>query len=537
MYEQISEDTLKELFKIWKVKDRDSLYLKSTNIYIISYKIYKLSYDAKKILKFLLNNNNKDLSSIDIAYSLKYTQKQIPDFFDCIEELKKTGLLYVKMKRRKLNSSEDTLFFLDDVESIIKKLLVDNSSFNIDFDFKYSTSIYKKYLKDILFLYENGCILDIEKIKLEDSDLLKLCEGNIFCFYFNEKNFNPYVSICNNSVIKQIEKSLETNLKSSTFIYNHLNILNDIEKLIYEADIKNINVDDININFISKNLSITLLLDICTKINLISIDSKGNIVLDNYKIKDYIKLSLEEKKKLIFDSVYKGYDKYFKKILDILENSDSIDKTQLFLILKDFINIELFNKVLSIMYLFGVVEVAFYENTIIAIRSLNHKLDNKKCFINGNFEITLINHNLFSNEFIYMCNLYCHIDAQENVYTYKITEDSIHSAKTIISDDTSHYSFNSFLNILKTMLEDIPRNVETTIKRWYDRGVISTIYQDIILITFKDSAKFEEIIIDANKKGIKIIKLNDEYGIIHSSSTSKRALVKFLRQRKVIVSF
>ena len=50
MYEQISADTLKELFKIWKVKNIEELENKTSNISIVSFKFYELSIECKNII-------------------------------------------------------------------------------------------------------------------------------------------------------------------------------------------------------------------------------------------------------------------------------------------------------------------------------------------------------------------------------------------------------------------------------------------------------------------------------------------------------
>ena len=50
MYEQISADTLKELFKIWKVKNIEELKNKTSNISIVSFKFYELSIECKNII-------------------------------------------------------------------------------------------------------------------------------------------------------------------------------------------------------------------------------------------------------------------------------------------------------------------------------------------------------------------------------------------------------------------------------------------------------------------------------------------------------
>ena len=87
MYEQISQDTIKELLKIWKVKNIEELKNKSSNISLVSFKFYNLSKESKNIILYILKNEAKELNSIDIAYSLKYTQKQIPMFFNSVDEI------------------------------------------------------------------------------------------------------------------------------------------------------------------------------------------------------------------------------------------------------------------------------------------------------------------------------------------------------------------------------------------------------------------------------------------------------------------
>ncbi|WP_258222188.1 hypothetical protein [Brachyspira hampsonii] len=227
---------------------------------------------------------------------------------------------------------------------------------------------------------------------------------------------------------------------------------------------------------------------------------------------------------------------------------ESISKSVLFMKLKEKYNIsitaEIYNNIIYSMFILGIAEASFYENAVLAIRNINTYAEEsnlKRSFINGNFELTLINHYLFSNNFIYMCNLYFELDKQETVYTYTMTEENILKGKTIISDEESEYSFNKFLAVLKnTLLDnnvDIPKHIETSIKRWYERGIISYVYDNVTLVIIKDANKLEEIIYEAKRKGIIITKINDEYAIVKSSSATKKSLTKFLRQRKIIVTF
>ena len=547
MYEQISEDTLKELFKIWKVKNTEELKNKSSNISLVSFKFYKLPIEAKNIICYLAKNDNKGLSSIDIAYSLNYHPKHLPIFFNFVEDIKDSGLIYVRMRRRRLNSGDDILYFLPNIKEIIESIILEELKIKNFIDIEYDENIYKKYFKNIISIYENGGIFEKNKLKISEEDLQDFCNSNIFCIYFYKEDFKTYIGINNNKAIEKIENSFDENIYSSAFIYNHINILNDIETLLYEADSQKLNIDDIEIKFLSFNINPNLIANICLKLDLIKLDNRGFILLEYDNIKNYLLEDLGERIEIISKRFYRNYSPYYKKILKILEYRGVISKSKLLFELKEKYDIVLktedYNNILYSMFLLGLLEASFYEEAIISLKNIYYNKNNlsKKCFINSNFEMTLINHNLFSNDFIYMCNLYFELDGGETVYTYTMTEDKILKGKTIINNPNSKYSFFNFLNILKETLEknsvNIPKHIETNLKRWYERGIVSSIYENVTLINIKDENKIEEIIHDAKRKGINIVKLNEEYCMLKSNSMSKKSLIKFLRQKKIIITF
>ena len=547
MYEQISEETLKELFRIWKVKNAEELKNKSSNISLVSFKFYKLPIESKNIIYYLSKNEGKGLSSIDIAYSLRYSPKHLPIFFNFVEEIKDSGLIYVGMRRRRLNSGDDILYFLPNIKEIIENIILEELKIKNFVEIEYNENIYKKYFRNIISIYENGGIFEKEKLKISNEDLSILCDANIFCVYFYGDNFKTYIGINNNKVIEKIENSFDENIYSSAFIYNHLNILNDIETLLYESDCQKLNIDDIEIKFLSFNIRASVIANICLKLDLIKLDNRGFILPEYDNIKDFLSENLNERIEIISKIFYKNYSPYYENILKILKYNNVISKSKLLLELKENFNIVLkaedYNNILYSMFLLGLLEASFYEEAIISLKDIYYNKNNfnKKCFINSNFEMTLINHNLFSNDFIYMCNLYFELDGKETVYTYTMTEDKILKGKTIINNPNSKFSFHNFLNILKETLEknsvNIPKHIETNLKRWYERGIVSSIYENVTLINIKNQNKIEEIIFEAKRKGINIIKLNEEYCMLKSNSMSKKSLIKFLRQRRIIITF
>lgn len=545
-YDQISSDTLKEILKIWRAKNTEELISKTSDKNIVAVKFFKLSEEAKKIIFYLIQNKDKELYSIDIAYALKYAQKQLNAFSEYVQEIKRSGLIYLKMKRRRLNSNDDTLYLLPGVYDTIKKNIIEeNEKIKDVFEENYNLSVYKKYEKKIILIYENALPLTLAELNLREEEVEALCKANIINLYFNKKN-GVYAVLNNVKVISNIEKTINERVASSALKYNHANILNDIDNFIYEANIQRFRIENLNesINIITENMTPETIALICIKLDLIKIDNKNYIILDNKNIKSFLSKNIEDRKKEIINSVYKEYRVFFDKILDFLsKNKTYVSKAKLFFYLKEKYRIELIPKtleeILCIMFALGLIKAAFYEEKVIALKDMNTNGENKKCIINGNFELTLINASGFPNDFIYMCNLYFSLEKQDSVYTYSINEETILKGKTL-SLEKSQYSFKNLIETLKSTLNEsetsMPKHIETSMTRWYERIILSSIYENITLINVKNSNKLEELIHEAKRKNIEIIKINEEYAII-KSDISKRSLIKFLRQKRIIVTY
>lgn len=546
---QISEDALKEILKAWKAKNEEDLKEKSSNKNSVSVKMFELSEEAKNILLYIIKNNEKELSSIDIAYALKYGQKQLSQFFNALESMKKLGLIYLKIKRRRLNSNDDSVYILPYIYETLKKIIVENRNEIKDtFEENYNSNVYKKYEKNIIALYENGFILEYKKLNLEDDDIIALCKANIIGIYFDLKT-EAYAVLNNVKVISNVEKNLKTIIASSVYVYNHKNILNDIDNFLYELDVQKIRLGDENenIKFLTDNITSEYIINICIKLELIQNDAKNYLSANYENIEHFLSKDIEERIKKIIDTVYKEYYNIFNKIINIIDslnkNEKDISKAKLFLSFKEKhceeITLETFNNILYSMFTLGMIETVFYESSIISIKKTCEESKNSKCIINGNFELTLINHQGFSDDFIYMCNSYFSLEKQESVYTYSINEETILKGK-VTEIKNSKYRFENIIKSLHNILEEnganMPKHVETSITRWYDRITKSLIYENITLINIQNVDKLDEIIHEAKRKNIEINKINEEYAII-SSHISKKTLIKFLRQKRVIVTF
>ena len=84
------------------------------------------------------------------------------------------------MRRRRLNSGDDILYFLPNIKEIIENIILEELKITNFVEIEYNENIYKKYFRNIISIYENGGIFEKEKLKISDEDLLILCDANIF---------------------------------------------------------------------------------------------------------------------------------------------------------------------------------------------------------------------------------------------------------------------------------------------------------------------------------------------------------------------
>ena len=105
----------------------------------------------------------------------------MPAFLDIVEEIKESGFLYVKMRRRRLNSGDDILYLIPKVREIIENIILEELKIKNFIDIQYNSNIYKKYLKDIISIHESGGIFEKNKLNIEDEE--------------KQSNFNDYDQI------------------------------------------------------------------------------------------------------------------------------------------------------------------------------------------------------------------------------------------------------------------------------------------------------------------------------------------------------
>ena len=548
--DSISKETIKNLCKSWKCKKTDDLIKKTSNSMLVTTEFFNLRDEAKNIYYYILNNSTKNLYAADIAYKIGYDQKQLSVFFDFLFEIENAGFIYLKKKRMRLNSNDDSIHILPTIKDILLSRFSNTDEIDA-INASYNLEASKKYDKEIMALYKESDYLDLSNYKniLDKDIILALAKANIITLTFKhdkkEKIIQTLIKLNNTKLIKAIKKDIASKIEKSELIYNHLNIISSIDSFIYSVESEKMKpyldsesiVESISLNSISNNL----LYKICYSIGIIKIDSKNNLSIDYENLTRFSNESIYSRRDHLLDSYFSEYQECIKEIILIINDSKDIASCKDIydaIRLKNDMNysIETLEYSIYIIFILGLAKAAFYKNEIIALSKIKTK-HKSRCIINGNFEVTLINHEGFSEEFVYMCSLYFNLDKNGSVYLFKITEDSILKGKTLI-EDSSIYSFYNFLEELRNVLKkdslDIPNHLEVSMTRWYEKSTKAYLYEDTMLINIKNSYKLEEIIHDAKRKGIDIMPISNDYAII-KSNVSRHNLIKFLRTKKIII--
>ena len=551
--DRLSEDTLEELFQSWKCNNKESLIKRFSSLQNISTRFFNMSSDGRKILYFIITSDSKDILSADMAYKIGYTQKQLGSFFVTLDEVISSGFVYLRKKRMRLNSNDDSIYIIPVIKDILTKLIFDGD--NIEFiDKSYNKEIYSKHENTLLSLYKETSFVNTANYStiLSKEDIIDLVKAHIILIAFKyseeEKKINSFIRLNNIKLISKIKKDFEKKIDQSEGLYNHSNIISDIYYFLYAVDSEKLKIDTTKENidlslFDKQNLGNDIIFQICVNLGIVDIDFKLGIVLNHDNISIFSNKTLEERKNILYSTVFVRYQDYISDILDIVnldESEEPMICRDIFTLLRNTDNnysLNKFENALKIIFILGLSKVYFYKNEIISLSKVSKK-QNSRCIINGNFELTLINHESFDDEFIYICSLYFNLEKNGNVYLFKITEDSILRGKTL-TIDSNIYTFNKLMVMLENVLTEnnlsIPNHLEISINRWYEKSINANVYTNVTLICIKDEYKLEEIIHDAKRKGINIKSIDGEYAIV-TSNVSRYSLVKFLRQKKIIVS-
>lgn len=560
--ESLSDGSLKDLYKAFRVKNISSLQKKLEDKNLVLSKMFSLSFEYRTVVLFIISEfYDKRPFAIDIAYKMNYQQKQLPIFFNLLDKIKEVGFVYYQKKRMRLNANDDIIFFLPEIKNIIKDYIIkdesDISEENVKYrDEKFTNKVFEKYEEFIVYLNNLGGVIEhnkekFESIEVSDEAILELLNANIINTYYllgsENKQLLSKLFICldNIKVIDTIKKNIYKKIDNTTFIYNHLNLLTDIDTIINKIELENIKFSSDNktldIKLLSDYLSLNELCNICIKLELLENTNKNNIVINSKAVNEFLECSTSKRIDILLNSMFLENKELYRYVASLINYSTkdlSVNDILKEVKQKEYVaNFDLISKMLYQMFLLGLIEIAFYEKSIVAVRKKEYAKDGR-CIINGNYELTLINHKSFESEFIYMISIYFELEKQDNVYFYKITEESILRGKALECQKPK-YKFDKMISSLESVLNkdnlSIPKHIETSIRRWYERVIKMSLFENTTLIKIEGIDKLEEVIFDAEKKEIFIKPISNNYAIIETTK-SRKAVAKFFRHKKIIIS-
>ena len=577
-----TDTTVANLCKIWGIKNKSisNIEKKITDRTSVISRFLTLPNDIKDIIYHLLfsfgDGNYASTRSIIQKCNIKF-KKNSENSFDT-SYIENSGFVYIQKKRAKLNAIDDTITLLPQIAIILKDIFLnsENDLKLIRHNKNYDKKVYLKFYEDIKIIYSLGLSFNIEDIVYSSNTFISkefeiykdtviysekidyiisnidlLLKADILSLFFIkiDGNIKSYISISNDKVVEDIEKSLNTIKKPIHYKSNHKNIFYDIDmfidrllmgkiKISRDGSINKKHINTINSEIFTDKVDYKYIYNICLILDIIKED---NIDKERYK---YIKgLQLKERVNYLFGYIFLSNN--YISILNIIDGDEYKNGMSIYKLL-NIINSANNNKIsmtdiqntIINLYIFGNIFINETDDNIYI--SLSNNVE-EKFITTGTFDFMFINHQSFSDKFIYLCMLFSEIKKQDdNIYEMTITEESISNGKTLSLHNTN-YTFEDFIAMLVDMLDrygyKFAMHTESTLRRWYNKSYFAMICDSAVIIKINNTDKIDEILHSAKRLHINIKKISETYLLISNDTVSKSKIMKFFSANKINIDF
>lgn len=555
---KLGDDIKKELFKKWGVKKDDykTLIERSNDRKHVCAVFSGENSEVQRLLITIASLEGETNTDV-LSSSMGYKGKKLPDFFEPLDQAECTGFIYMLKKRGKLNRKEDKIFMFENIREHLLNIIYPNVHQMLKHrsDVEYNKTLFKKhntFLKN-LFEYGGYSAQEVCEEEVTRSVIKSLVQASILDVgLISGKPNKVFYFISNKKVKEEMEKKDLQSFDSVNFYASHYSIVSDIEKFIYAVEenrIRRLKSGELNFKVVEgKNIEPSpLFMDfdklykIAKSLDIIYQNSMNELLVNYPKKELWMKMDVEEKladiQNNFLNHEYEDISTFYEIInyegeISIAKLCSHYNKQN-----KSRIHSTTAARSAYALYLCGAVELGIDDNRkIIAVRSVESSKEEAttgSCIMNSNFELMMIGHKSFDSGFIYLLSIYSDVEDENEILKFHFTEESVMRGKHF-STFNHEISVDKLIEMMRANLKsDLPKNIETTIKRWYDKYKKGEVYFGVTLIKLDDKAKMEELTYIGKKEGFNVKPMCDGYAIIDIAQISVRKLVKTLRKQKI----
>ncbi|MBI4976285.1 MAG: hypothetical protein HZC28_02325 [Spirochaetes bacterium] len=552
---KLPADVMKSIFATWGVTQQHyrELEKKASDPVEVLARFAERDETERRMLMILASTAH-EMESGELAARFDSGAKKTQESMNHIDALVGAGFIYLHRKRGRLNQVEDKVFLFPVIRQALSVLTVRDKQKLSPASPVFEKTIYKKYERDILALYEAGgsFIYHHGNGSMPVATIAALARAGILSAYIYDHTPPSVCGVLNHPVVAAIERREKTIAARLSFVHNHYALINDIERFLYTVEehrIRKLKNGAFDFSLLEKSeympvtpgMTNAVLHSLAALLNLVCLNEDNELALNYERFYDWCRKDVKEK----MDEVHGCYR---DRLVDIETLKEIIDSHQGPLgipsltaeanrTLRKYTAADI-AEICRLLMWFGDVDLGIDEaGETVSIRS-HERGGDMKCLVNNNFEVVLINPGAFDAEFLYLLASMARCKDRGEIFTFELSEESVLRGKYFLGAfyrEAMDYFIEALAARAAKGGKSLAKNIETTLRRWYDRHPNAFVRMSAVVIELKRE-RLDEIVHVAQKEGITIAPLAPGYALV-TTPVNKRKLAKLLRKEKINVYF
>lgn len=494
----------------------------------------------------LLAFEHGEIDSGTLVSKLHEAVKREDDAFHDIQLLAELGFVYLRRKRGRLNQVEDKVFLFAPFKDIVHRAVLrggGTASIGSEFD----KAVLKKHERAVLALYEAGGTLTAKPADAVFTlpVIAELARAQIISLFLLN---DPVMleAVLSPSVRSEIERRNKRDASRIEFEYNHFGLVNDIESFLYAVEshrIRKLKSGAYDLAAAEKN-GMVFVTPGLTGADAAALSLSLALVKENGDCDLFINADMHARWRA--DGPLEKMERiralYRERMPELTDIRSVITPDAMVLAA---LTAELNRRVprfsahdveryVRTLFMLGECEAGGVADTHIDSVRLHSNGTGGKCLVSNSFEAVLMMPAQFDSEFIYLLMSFAVRADRSQVHTYVFTEESVLRGKHVLAGPDPLGRFLDLLKAAHAAGKPLSKNVELSIRRWYDRAPEITVHMHAILLEADSASRLAELAVSARKEGLVLERIAERHARILSADAHPRKITRFLRKEKMI---
>ncbi|MEK6794036.1 MAG: hypothetical protein AABZ39_04625 [Spirochaetota bacterium] len=540
--------SLRKIFSAWHAPfgNFKELAKRFSDPAIVLTQIAALSERQRRII-VLLSFEHAEVDAGSLVSKLHEAVKREVDAFHDIQCLAELGFVYLRRKRGRLNQVEDKVFLFPPLKGIVHAAVLRDVTDASPGTGEYDKVALKKHERAVRTLYEAGGSLTC---RFADSIftlpmIAELAHARILSLYLVN---DPVMlaAVLSPSVRADIERRNKRDASRLEFEYNHYGLVNDIESFLYALEshrIRKLKNGAYDLSIIEKNgmslvtpgISVAEIAGMAASLFLAKENGDGDLIISA----EYANWRTE-RPEWKMERVRSLYREKMPELADVKAIISAEPMTLATLAAELNRRVPRYSapevlRIVRTLFVLGECEAGGVSGAHIDSVRTHEISSGGKCLVSNSFEAVVMMPAAFDSEFMYLLMSFAVRTERAQVHTFVFTEESVLKGKHLLAGESD--PLGHFLELLKNAHaagKPLSRNVELSLRRWYDRSPEITVHMHAVLLEADSPTRLAELAVSAKKEGLHLERIAERHARIVSPDAHPRKITRFLRKEKMI---